>query len=194
MRKKVENPLILPVLWRQFWGNLLLIEFSLTSKMKTVQVLLTVGTLASTAIAGLPLVQSVRVLYKLSSAKNILTLQQNQLRRVLLRSELKAKAEKLLSFAEDNTRVIGSPGFNKTVNWVYDTIKSFGDYYTVEYQPFSVPSGNGSLSINGKSYVADYMTYSPSGHVVAPVVLVNDIGCVLVSWNSFNTGSMLLLT
>lgn len=113
----------------------------------------------------------------------LLTIPQNKLRRVLLRSELLKKSEYLLSLAVDNTRRAATPGHNKTVDWIFDTLSAYPDYYDVEIQPFTMPGGKAVFTANGQSLVADYMIYSPAGAVSAPLVLVNNQGCVPVSYS-----------
>lgn len=100
---------------------------------------------------------------------------------MLLRSELVKKAETLFSFADDNTRRAATSGHNKTVDWIYNTLAAYPDYYDVKIQPFQMPGGAAVFTANGVPYLADYMIYSPAGTVSAPLVLVGDIGCVAVS-------------
>ena len=61
---------------------------------------------------------------------------QNQLRRVLLRSNLLGKSKTLEGFAyatPERNRVFGGPGHNATVNYLYDQIAALGNYYDVEF-------------------------------------------------------------
>lgn len=108
---------------------------------------------------------------------------QNQLRRVLLRSELLKKGQILQDFAyatEGRNRYIGTPGHNATVNYLVDTLDAL-DYYDIEVQPFTVPSASGTLSVSEVSYEVAPMTFTPEGTVSAPVILVSNLGCDAVS-------------
>jgi len=113
-----------------------------------------------------------------------LTVSQNKLRRVLLRSNLLAKANTLQGFAyatSDRNRLIGRPGHTATVNWLADTLKATG-YYDVTVEPFVTSDPNSStLSVDGKTYRSKAMTGSPEGNPVAPLVAVANLGCDAVS-------------
>ncbi|KAL8733536.1 MAG: hypothetical protein Q9181_003535 [Wetmoreana brouardii] len=106
----------------------------------------------------------------------------DQLRRVLLRSNLLAKAQTLEGFAYSNperNRVFGGPGHNATVNYLYDQIAALSSYYDVEYQPFVelYTAGNATVSVNGADQAAQLFTYSPSGKFTESLVVVANLGC-----------------
>lgn len=111
---------------------------------------------------------------------------QNKLRRVLLRSNLLAKAKTLEGFAyatAERNRLIGTPGHNATVNWIYDTIKSFPDYYTVSLQPFDLSVGvSATLSVDDKPLEVFAVGLSPSGTAKGPLVHIPNLACDEVSF------------
>ncbi|TVY71565.1 Leucine aminopeptidase [Lachnellula suecica] len=140
---------------------------------------LTFAAIGSTAVAAdLPLVQS------------------NQLRRVLLRSELLAKARTLEGFAYNTTernRQIFSPGHKATYEWLYNSIKELGDYYTVEYHEFLAESANGKLTVDGADVPAGPMTFTPSGNPSGEVVEVANIGCNAADYPTELVGNVALI-
>lgn len=76
--------------------------------------------------------------------------------------------------------MIGTPGHQATIDYLVDTVKATG-YYDVTTQPFKVPTGNASLSVDGFAYEVQYMTFTPAGEPVAPIVAVSNLGCTSVS-------------
>ena len=108
---------------------------------------------------------------------------QNQLRRILYRSELLKKGQLFQDFAyshEGRNRYIGSPGHNLTVNYLYDTLVATG-YYDVSIQPFTVDSIAGNLTVNGVAIASAPMSFSPEGIPSAGLVPVANVGCDAVS-------------
>ncbi|TVY21126.1 Leucine aminopeptidase 2 [Lachnellula arida] len=107
--------------------------------------------------------------------------QSNQLRQVLLRSELLKKAKILEDFAystPQRNRLIGTPGHNATVNWITDTIAQFPNYYTYYLEPFDLSLGvSANLTNNGSSMEVFAVGLSPAGHVSGPLVYVPNLGC-----------------
>jgi len=105
---------------------------------------------------------------------------QNQLRRVLLRSELLKKGQAFQDFAyswSGRNRLIGTPGHNKTVNYLYDTLLATG-YYDVSYQPFEIKTPvNETAVVAGKSIEVVAMAFSEGGKVTAPFGVVANFGC-----------------
>ncbi|KAL8716794.1 MAG: hypothetical protein Q9225_005899, partial [Loekoesia sp. 1 TL-2023] len=106
----------------------------------------------------------------------------NELRRLLLRSNLLSKAQVLEGFAystPQRNRVFGGPGHNATVNYLYDQTTSLGGYYNVEFQPFVelYTAGNATVKVNGADQGAQLFTYSPSGTFSEPLVAVANLGC-----------------
>lgn len=94
--------------------------------------------------------------------------------------DLVAGSQKLQDIADANsgTRVFGSAGHNATVDYLYDTLAAL-DCYDVTKQAFVELyfEGTASLAAGGVEYEPTTFTYSPSGAVTAPVVLVSNLGC-----------------
>lgn len=97
------------------------------------------------------------------------------------------RAQKLEDFAyasEQRNRLIGTPGHNDTINYIYDTLNALDGYYDVELQPFDTlvqESGDFAFSVGDQAYETAEMEFSPSGDVTAPLVVVNNLGCEAVS-------------
>jgi carboxypeptidase Q len=106
------------------------------------------------------------------------------LRRVLLRSELLKKGQILQDFAyswSGRNRLIGTPGHNKTVNYLYDTLAATG-YYDVAFQKFLISTPiNETFTVAGTSYETVAMAFSEAGEVTAPIAQVANLGCDAVS-------------
>ncbi|KAH8821348.1 putative leucine aminopeptidase 2 [Xylogone sp. PMI_703] len=120
----------------------------------------------------------------------------NKLRRVLLRSELLAKAQTLEGFAystPQRNRVIGSPGHEATINWVVDSLKAL-DYYNVTTQLFTVPLGTSSFTAGGVTYESILMTFTPAGNPVAPLVAVPNLGCEASDYSADVAGAIALVS
>jgi hypothetical protein len=113
--------------------------------------------------------------------------QSNQLRRVLLRSALKAHGQKFMGFAaaSNGTRAFGTVGHNLTVDYIKTKLDKTG-YYNVELQHFVTlySEGTSNFSALGTNYSTAWFTYGPAGDVTAPVVPVDDLGCEPVSFFS----------
>jgi hypothetical protein len=111
--------------------------------------------------------------------------QSNQLRRVLLRSALKAHGQKFMGFAaaSNGTRAFGTVGHNLTVDYIKTKLDKTG-YYNVELQHFVTlySEGTSNFSALGTNYSTAWFTYGPAGNVTAPVVPVDDLGCEPVSF------------
>jgi carboxypeptidase Q len=94
------------------------------------------------------------------------------------------------SYPERN-RVFGGDAHNDVVDWIAHELRSTG-YYHVEKQEQKHlwSKSDQTLLVNGKAQEPQSMTYSPSGNVTAPMVLVENLGCDEVSFNlTFNSGS-----
>ncbi|KAH8599269.1 putative leucine aminopeptidase 2 [Bisporella sp. PMI_857] len=141
------------------------------------------GLLASSAVAA-------------PKQKRTEPVQSNKLRRVLLRSNLLAKAQKLQDFAfatEERNRLIGGQGHNDTINWVADTLRATG-YYDVTLQPFLTPSPKAStVTINGKVYKSWAMEESPEGDITGSIVAVPNNGCAVADYLDL-TGKVALIS
>ena len=73
-----------------------------------------------------------------------------------------------------------------TVNWIYDEVMATGFYDVyLQEQVHSWTDSNQTLSINGVEYDVRSATYGPNGVASAPIVAVNNLGCDLVSVQSF---------
>lgn len=110
---------------------------------------------------------------------------QNKLRRVILRSELLAKAKTLEGFAYSTTernRLIGTPGHNSTITWIKDTISQFPDYYTVTLQPFDLSLGvSANVTVNDVALEVFAVGLSPGGTISGELVNIPNLACDPVS-------------
>ncbi|CAL3970280.1 unnamed protein product [Diplocarpon coronariae] len=143
--------------------------------MRSVYPLVALGTWASSVAADLPLVAS------------------DVLQRGLLRSALVEKSEALLSLADDNTRLYGTSGHNKTVDWIQSALSAYSNYYDVEVQPFQMPAVVTTFRASATRFVADAMEMSPEGSVSAPLVLVADNGCAAADFPPEVAGAISLI-
>lgn len=74
--------------------------------------------------------------------------------------------------------MIGSPGHNKTVNWIHDTIAKYPDYYTIEYQPFDLSLATGAnLTVDDALLEVFGVSLAPAGTAVGKIVAVANLGC-----------------
>ncbi|KAL9116302.1 MAG: hypothetical protein Q9187_007173, partial [Circinaria calcarea] len=141
----------------------------------------TVLTLPGPAVPGaLPLVRS------------------NQLRRVLLRSNLLAKANVLQGFADatpEKNRLVGGAGHIATVDYLYNTLAAL-DYYDVQRQEFTVliSEGSANFTVGGKSQGAQLMTFSTSGAVSKELVPVSNLGCNATDYPAAVAGKIALIS
>lgn len=76
--------------------------------------------------------------------------------------------------------MIGTPGHQATIDYLVKTVGDTG-YYDVTTQAFQVPTGTATLSVDRVAYEVQYMTFTPAGEPVAPIVAVNNLGCDAVS-------------
>ncbi|KAL8756956.1 MAG: hypothetical protein Q9184_004331 [Pyrenodesmia sp. 2 TL-2023] len=154
----------------------------------------------------LPLLTSTLALSSLTSAwpasltpRALPLVQSNELRRVLLRSNLLAKSQILEGFAyatPERNRVFGGPGHNATVNYLYDQVAALGGYYNIEFQPFveTYSAGNASVNVAGADQDAQLFTYSPSGKFTEPLVAVANFGCNATDYPAPLTGRIALIS
>ncbi|KAH6716945.1 hypothetical protein BKA61DRAFT_514124 [Leptodontidium sp. MPI-SDFR-AT-0119] len=106
--------------------------------------------------------------------------QSNQLRRVLLRSELLAKADTLqgLAYASpERNRQIFTPGHKSTYEWLFNSISAMSDYYTVEYHEFLAPASIGGITVDGVRYSGTPMRDTADGTPSGDLVAVPNLGC-----------------
>ncbi|KAK0099408.1 Leucyl aminopeptidase yscIV [Cadophora gregata] len=124
--------------------------------------------------------------------------QSNQLRRVLLRSELLAKARTLEGFAyatPQRNRQIFTPGHKATYEWLYESIKKLSDYYTVEYHEFLTESATATVTVDGVNLVAEPLTFTSSGKPTGVVVAVPNLGCDAADYAGLDlTGKIALIS
>jgi aminopeptidase Y len=103
------------------------------------------------------------------------------LRRLILRSELLAKAKILEKFAYDTpkrNRQIGTPGHNSTINFIYDTVNQYPDYYETYLQPYEMLLNvDANLTVNGTPLEVYSLGMSPSGKAKGPLVHIPNLGC-----------------
>jgi len=118
----------------------------------------------------------------------------NKLRRVLLRSELLAKARILEGFAYSTpgrNRQIFTPGHKATYEYIYKFMSDLG--YDVEYNEFFAETSSGSLVVDGTNIPARPMTFTPSGKPSGRLVKVNNIGCEASDYPAEVSGAVALI-
>ncbi|OJJ50775.1 hypothetical protein ASPZODRAFT_137914 [Penicilliopsis zonata CBS 506.65] len=119
------------------------------------------------------------------------------------------RAKKLYSIAELSfdeyghpTRVIGSKGHLATLDYIYSTLTTLDDYYTVSNQTFPAVVGNVDESrlVLGQEVPksARPMSLTPPTKnkqpVYAPVVLVSNLGCDASDYPQGTTGAIALIS
>lgn len=98
-------------------------------------------------------------------------------------SALSTKAMELQDIAystPNRTRVISSPGYNLTIEWITSYFDEMSDYYSYQVQPFIAlySEGNATLEVDGENIEsAQIFEYSSGGVVEADFVLVDNLGC-----------------
>ncbi|KAK6495035.1 Leucyl aminopeptidase yscIV [Arthrobotrys musiformis] len=121
----------------------------------------------------------------------------NKLRRVLLRSELRARAEELHAIAVRNggNRYWGTAGHWDTLSWIEAQIDT--NYYNVERQYFNITeqtSLGGWVTIDGVAYEnVNGMAGSPNKTVTAPIINVKNFGCVASDYPESIAGKIALV-
>jgi hypothetical protein len=119
-----------------------------------------------------------------------------KLQELITLENLLAGSQKLQDLADANggNRAFGSAGHNATVDYLYDTLTTL-DYYDVSKQEFVelFSGGNATLSANGADYAPGLMTYTPSGHVKAPLVVVSNFGCAVTDFPADIEGDIALI-
>ncbi|EPE27057.1 Zn-dependent exopeptidase [Glarea lozoyensis ATCC 20868] len=135
---------------------------------------------ALSLVAGLVAISEAAPSTSVVESRALPLVQSNQLRRVLLRSELLKKGQILEDFAyswSGRNRLIGTIGHNKTVNYLYDTLVATG-YYDVAFQKFLISTPiNETFTVGNSSYETVAMAFSEAGKVTAPIVKVANLGC-----------------
>ena len=80
--------------------------------------------------------------------------------------------------------MIGSPGHNNTLHYIFDHLLRKGDFYDIELQPYSsfLPIfSDGALNVSGKSIPTKPMSNTKNGSFTGlPLVLVKKDGCTSV--------------
>ncbi|CAG8962341.1 hypothetical protein HYFRA_00005397 [Hymenoscyphus fraxineus] len=121
----------------------------------------------------------------------------NKLRRLLTRSALLSKAKTLEKFAYDTpkrNRQIGTPGHNAAINWIYDTLNQFPDYYESYLQPYDMLlHEDANLTVNGKALEVYSLGMSPSGKAKGPIVHIPNLGCEKSDFPADLTGKIVLI-
>ncbi|CAG8952140.1 hypothetical protein HYFRA_00000878 [Hymenoscyphus fraxineus] len=153
--------------------------------------------LGAAAVAAIGLVSATPLKSSPNVARDLPLVQSNQLRRLLLRSELLKKAQHLEDIAyatPSRNRVIGSEGHDNTVAWIKETIEKYPDYYTVSLQPFELSVGlNASLTIEGVTMEVFAVTIAPGGDVSGPLVYVPNLGCESADYTNVTPGSIFVV-
>lgn len=115
-----------------------------------------------------------------------------KLQNAITKKGLEAHAKKLMSFAKSTpeyNRAFGGKGHNMTVDYIKKWFGQWPEYYKVETQSFVHPYTDGfaSLSVDGVPFPGPdepgYFTYGVAGTVTAEIVVVNNLGCELVSYS-----------
>ncbi|PVH79074.1 putative leucine aminopeptidase 2 [Cadophora sp. DSE1049] len=122
----------------------------------------------------------------------------NKLRRVMTRSALLAKANKLQEIAyasPGRNRLIGTAGHEGTVAWITSILDQYPDYYTYYLQPLALSVGAGANLTLGGVVVPDTFAVdlAPSGTVSAPVVSVANLACDLADFPADTAGKIALV-
>lgn len=112
--------------------------------------------------------------------------------------DLVGGAQQLQAFAdayEGANRAFGSPGHNDTVYFLYGSLAATG-YYDVFLQEFVelFSGGDALLTTNGEEQEAFIFTYTPSGSASAPLVAVNNLGCVVDDFPPESADSIVLIS
>lgn len=107
-------------------------------------------------------------------------------------------AQQLEDFAyayPERNRVFGGRAHEDTVNYLYRELKKTG-YYDVYKQPqvHQWTRADQALTVDGQSYDATTMTYSPSVNATAPLAVVNNLGCVEADYPADLTGKIALIS
>ncbi|KAF7157632.1 hypothetical protein CNMCM5623_002006 [Aspergillus felis] len=107
-------------------------------------------------------------------------------------------AQRLEDFAyayPERNRVFGGRAHEDTVNYLYRELKRTG-YYDVYKQPqvHLWTKADQALTVNGETYAASTMTYSPSVNVTAPLAVVNNLGCVATDYPADLKGKIALVS
>ena len=118
---------------------------------------------------------------------------------MVTREELAAHSQKLQDIAyetEGRNRVFGSPGHENTVKYITNHLEELGDYYDISLQPFDAlySAGEASLAIGDEDQGASLFTFSASGTVEAPFVVVNEVGCNATDFPAEVEGNIALIS
>ncbi|EPS41772.1 hypothetical protein H072_4281 [Dactylellina haptotyla CBS 200.50] len=121
----------------------------------------------------------------------------NKLRRMLYRSNLKARATELYNIAMRNngTRAWGTPGHWETLDWIESQIPK--DYYNVERQYFNISRtiyDEVSVTVDGIAATeVNGFTNGPNGTISAPIVNVPNFGCEAADYPAAVAGKIALV-
>ena len=123
-------------------------------------------------------------------------MQQKKLRKDITQRAIIKKGEKLEDISElstPRTRVIGSEGHKGTVQWLLDSLKKYDDFYDVYTQDFNVTTSDGDVFIDGTELPSQVMTFTGEGNPTAPIVVVNNLGCVAEDFPAEVAGNVALI-
>lgn len=112
---------------------------------------------------------------------------------------LKHHAENLEAIAystHDQNRVFGSLGYNLSALYIHKHLTPLSDYYDIMWQPFTAlfTRYSTTLSVTGTDRDAGPMTFSPSGNVQAPIILVSNNGCDVTDFPDNVSGNIAIIS
>ena len=116
----------------------------------------------------------------MNAPKSQLTIFKNQLRRVLLRTEILKKAEQLQAIAyatPGKNRAVFTPGHKATTDWIYNQFLALSDYYTVKYHEFEVFTAAATVSFDSTVLNGAAAALAPEGEVTGELINVPNLGC-----------------
>ncbi|KKY39753.1 putative aminopeptidase y [Diaporthe ampelina] len=87
-------------------------------------------------------------------------------------------------------------GYNFSALYIHKTLAPLSDYYDITWQPFTAvySNYNTTLSVTGTDRNAGRMTFSPSGHVEAPIVAISNNGCDAADFPENVSGNIALIS
>ncbi|EAU80818.1 leucine aminopeptidase 1 [Coprinopsis cinerea okayama7 len=124
------------------------------------------------------------------------------LQRLVTRRALVRHARKLQSFAElsprQPNRAFGSPGHNATIEYIKELLDKTG-YYDTRYEslPYTYSESSSNFRIESGESVEALPTksffYAPSGNVSAPLVALEEFGCLPEHFPESVAGKIVLI-
>ncbi|KAG9233502.1 leucine aminopeptidase 1 [Amylocarpus encephaloides] len=145
-------------------------------------------------VAALVAFASLALAHEAPAERDLPLVESNKLRRVLLRSELLAKAKVLEGFAyatPERNRQIFTPGHKATYEYIYKFMSDLG--YDVSFNEFKAQSASGKLTVDGVQIPSDPMTFTPNGTPSGKIVKVANIGCFAADFPAEVKGAVSLI-